>query len=336
MRIAINALGAHGGEAHFLRKSIEALAALRPGPEMVILAGENGSVASRGMEVVRIESPSEIAAAARAAKVDVLFAGLDPAVEASLPVVLNVMQLYDLRHHAQGKGLFGANPLRTAKQVAAHARAVVVPSDFMRREALEVLGVTLERIVVAPLGVDESFAHPQACIVEKPYFLFVGRICERKNMPVLLEAFRRVQDDMPHSLIIVGEPGTNEPESWGPRVVRIDRVGTAQLAGLYQHADLVLSTSKYEGSGVLALEALKAGARVAVGRVGGIPEVAGDAPMYIVPDNVDSVAGVMRRSATEATADRERRARLGKQMSTGWAWEKTARQLMTAFRKAVS
>jgi glycosyltransferase involved in cell wall biosynthesis len=117
--------------------------------------------------------------------------------------------------------------------------------------------------------------------------------------------------------------------------VRIDRVGTSQLAGLYQHADLVLSTSKYEGSGVLALEALKAGARVAVGRLGGIPEVAGDAPIYIVPDNADSLAGAMRRAVTEATADRDRRARLGKQLSAGWAWEKTARQLMTAFRKAV-
>ena len=196
------------------------------------------------------------------------------------------------------------------------------------------LGVTLERIVVAPLGVDDAFAEPHATIVEKPYFLYVGRIGPRKNMPVLLEAFRRVQDDMPHSLLIVGEPGEDEPEAWGPRIVRIDRVGTAQLAGLYQHADLVLSCSSYEGSGVVALEALKAGARVAVGRIGGIPEAAGDAPMYIVPDNVDSVASMMRRVATEPTADRERRAKLGKQLSAGWSWGKTARQLMTAFRKA--
>jgi hypothetical protein len=53
-----------------------------------------------------------------------------------------------------------------------------------------------------------------------------------------------------------------------------------------------------------------------------------------VQDNADSVTGMMRRVATESTADRERRAKLGKQLSTGWSWDKTARQLMSAFRKA--
>ncbi len=335
MKIAFSAFGARGGEWHFLRKSIEALAAFRPGPEMLVLAGEDDARDVRGAEIVRIASAAQAGPAARDAGAGLLVAGLDGgALDAGVPLVLNIMQLYDLRQAISGKGLFASSPLRTAKQIAAQARVVVVPSEFMKREVLEVLGVTLERIVVAPLGVDEAFAEPHATIVEKPYFLFVGRISKRKNIPVLIDAFRRVQDDMPHSLIIVGESGDDEPEAWGPRIVRIDRVGTAQLAGLYQHADLVLSPSSYEGSGVLALEALKAGARVAVGRVGGIPEAAGDAPMYIVPGNVDSVAGMMRRVANEPTADRERRAKLGKQLSTGWAWEKTARQLMTAFRKA--
>jgi len=335
MKIAISSFGVRGGELHFLRKSIEALAALRPGPEMLVLAGEGDARDIRGAEVVPIASAAQAGLAARRAGADLLFAGIDNgALDAGLPVALNIMQLYDLRQAGSGKSLFAASPLRAAKVIAAQARAVAVPSEFMKREVLEVLGVTLDRIVVAPLGVDEAFAEPHATIVEKPYFLFVGRISERKNIPVLLEAFRRVQDDMPHSLLIVGEPGIDEPESWGPRIVRIDRVGTAQLAGLYQHADLVLSPSSYEGSGVLALEALKAGARVAVGRVGGIHEVAGDAPLYIVPDNVDSVTGMMRRAVTENTADRERRAKLGKQLSTGWSWEKTARQLMSAFRKA--
>ncbi len=336
MKIAFSAIGTHGGEAHFLRNSLSALSALRPGPEMLVLAPEDRVRDFRNVEVIPVASAAQVGPAAKKAGADVLFATMDGvAPDAGLPLALNVMQLYDLRQNGHGKGLFGANPLKTAKLIASQARAVVVPSEFMKREALEVLGTTLERIVVAPLGVEDAFAEPHQTIVEKPYYLFVGRTTARKNLPVMLEAFRRVQDDVPHSLIVVGEPGEAEPSEWGPRVVRIDRVGTSQLAGLYQHADLVLSPSRYEGSGVLTLEALKAGARVAVGRIGGIPEAAGDAPIYIVPDNADSLAGAMRRAVTEATADRERRARLGKQLSTGWAWEKTARQLMTAFRKAV-
>jgi glycosyltransferase involved in cell wall biosynthesis len=337
MRVAINTVGVRGGEAHFLRKSLEALAALRPGPDLVILAAGGRPAGFGGFEMIEIAGSAQAPGAAKKAGADLLFSAIEGlAPDSGFPLALYMLQLYDLRKQSQAKGLFGASPLRAAKNVAAQARAVVVPSEFMRREALEVLGVTLEKIVVAPLGVDEAFAQPHATIVEKPYFLYVGRISERKNLPVLLEAFRRLQDEMPHSLLIVGEPGEAEPASWGPRIVRIDHVGTAQLAGLYQHADVVLSASTYEGSGVLALEALKAGARVAVGRIGGIPEVAGDAPMYIVPDNVDSVTGMMRRCAQEGPQDRERRAKLGHQMSTGWAWEKTARQLMTAFRKATA
>lgn len=336
MKVAINTVGVRGGEAHFLRKSLEALAALRPGPELLILADGERPANFGKFETIAITGPAQAPAAAKSAGADLLFSaieGLTP--DSGFPLALFALQLYDFRKLLLSKALFGASPVRAAKTVAAQARAVVVPSEFMRREALEVLGVTLEKTVLAPLGVDEAFAQPHVSIVEKPYFLYVGRISERKNMPVLLEAFRRLQDKLPHSLLIVGEPGDDEPASWGQRIVRIDRVGTAQLAGLYQHTDVLLSASTYEGSGVLALEALKAGARVAVGRIGGIPEVAGDAPMYIVPDNVDSVTGMMRRCATEGASDRERRAKLGRQMSTGWAWEKTARQLMTAFRKAV-
>ncbi len=334
MKVAINTIGVRGGEAHFLRKSLEALAALQPGPELLLLVeGERPSTYGK-FETIAIAGAAQAPTAAKNAGADLLFSAIEGlAPDSGFPLALFVMQLYDFRKLSHSKALFGGSPLRAAKNIATQARAVVVPSEFMRREVLEVLGVTLEKTVLAPLGVDEAFAQPHASIVEKPYFLYVGRISERKNMPVLLEAFRRLQDELPHSLLIVGEPGDDEPASWGPRIVRIDRVGTAQLAGLYQHADVVLSASTYEGSGVLALEALKAGARVAVGRIGGIPEVAGDAPMYIVPDNVDSVTGMMRRCATENIGDRERRAKLGRQMSTGWAWEKTARQLMTAFRK---
>ena len=67
-------------------------------------------------------------------------------------------------------------------------------------------------------------------------------------------------------------------------------------------------SSVTEGLGTSILDAMACGKAVVGTRTGGIPEVAGDAPMYIVPENVDSVTGMMRRVATESTADRERRA----------------------------
>jgi glycosyltransferase involved in cell wall biosynthesis len=267
---------------------------------------------------------------------EVFFTGLDQVPEnLHIPYVLYVLQLYDARQDESGKKLFGPSRLKAMRHAAAHAAAVVVPSEFMRREALDLLGVTLERVVVAPLGVDEVFATKQPCIVQQPYFLFVGRISKRKNIPMLLEAYQRLRNELTHDLVIVGHPSEDEPDNWGPGIVRIDRVGTSQLAGLYQHSDLVIVPSRYEGSGVLVLEALTAGGRVAVGRIGGVTEVAGDAPIFINPESTDSLVAAMRRAVTETPSDRERRKKSSRQVTVGWSWEKTARQLTTAFRKAV-
>lgn len=339
MKVAINvggmAPGAGGGEEHFLRRSIQALSLLQPAPPMVLLTHEGNDIGYEPLQSISYPAGGGLSSALAQSGAEVLFAHLDDVTDdPGIPYVAFVMQLYDLRQQQSAKKLFGAAPLKSAKHAAANAGAVVVPSEYMRRELLEVLGVSLERVVVAPLGIDDTFAAPQACIVQQPYFLFVGRIGKRKNIPMLLEAFQRLRGELPHDLVIVGHPSEDEPANWGPGIVRIDRVGTAQLAGLYQHSDLVICPSRYEGSGVLVLEALKAGARVAAGRIGGVAEVAGDAPIYFNPESVDSLVAAMRRAATETEGDRERRKRSSKQVSASWPWEKTARQLMTAFRKA--
>ncbi len=340
MKVAIHIAGktpgAGGGEEHFLRKSIEALAKLQPAPDITLLTDPENTGGYGPLKTIPVASARDVPKALAASGADVFFTGLDMAPESSpIPYVLYVLQLYDVRQSESGKKLFASSKLKSAKSAAANAAAVVVPSEFMRREVLDVLGVTLERVVVAPLGVDDTFGTQQPCIVQQPYFLFVGRISERKNIPMLLEAYRRLQDELPHDLVIVGHPSEDEPDNWGPGIVRIDRVGTAQLAGLYQHSDLVICPSRYEGSGVLVLEALKAGGRVAVGRLGGVAEVAADAPIYINPESTDTLVAAMRRAVHETPSDRERRRKSSKQVCAGWSWEKTARQLTTAFRKAV-
>ncbi len=340
MKIAIHIAGkkpgAGGGEEHFLRKSIEALAKLQPAPDITLLTDPENTGGYGALKTIPVASPRDVPKALSASGAEVFFTGLDMVPESCpIPFVLYILQLYDIRQAPSGKKLFGPSPLKAAKQAAADAAAVVVPSEFMRREVLDVLGVTLERVVVAPLGVDDAFTNEQACIVQQPYFLYVGRISERKNIPMMLEAYQRLRDELPHDLVIVGHPSDDEPENWGPGIVRIDRVGTAQLAGLFRHSDLVICPSRYEGSGVLVLEALTAGARVAVGRIGGVVEVAGDAPIFFNAESTDSLVAAMRRAASETPPDRERRRKSTKQVIQGWSWEKTARQLMTAFRKAV-
>ena len=65
--------------------------------------------------------------------------------------------------------------------------------------------------------------------------------------------------------------------------MRIQQCPENALAGLYQHCEAVICPSFYEGSGVTALEAMRAGAQLVAGRVGAIPEFAGNAPISAIP-----------------------------------------------------
>ncbi len=340
MLVAVNTLGIKpgwgGGEELYLREVLAQIGEIQRATEFVIITDADNFESFNGLERIKVKGPQGLSWAISKCEADALFSPMRTApLGSSVPQILLVMELYSLKEDKVSKRLFGQSPLKKAKETLAEAVAIVVPSEFLKRELLERFEVPLNKTVVAPLGVSEEFARPQNCIVEKPYFLVVGSITERKNIPMLLEAFDRVSSDFPHNLVVVGRPSELEPEDWGPRVVRIDRLGTTQLAGLYQHSDLVICPSRYEGSGVLVLEALKAGARVAVGRVGGIPEVAGDAPIFFNPESVDSLVGAMRRAVEEGEADRARRLRSAKQVTHDFTWENTALQTLSAFRRVI-
>lgn len=340
MLVAINTLGIKpgwgGGEEVYLRGMLAQIAKIQRATEFVLITDADNFDSFNGLERVKVKGPLGLSRAIFKCKADALFSPMRTAPRnSSVPLILLVMELYSLDEDKVPKRLFRHSPLKEAKELLTEAVAVVVPSEYLKRELLERFEVPLNKTVVAPLGVSDEFAKPQNCIVEKPYFLVVGSVSERKNIPMLLEAFDRVSSEFPHNLVVVGRPSEVEPEDWGPRVVRIDRVGIAQLAGLYQHSDLVICPSRYEGSGVLVLEALKAGARIAVGRVGGIPEVAGDAPIFFNPESADSLVGALRRAVGESAADRARRLRSAKQVTHDFTWENTALQTLSAFRRAI-
>lgn len=339
MRIAVNTVGMKpgwgGGEEVYLRGVLTELGEVQRATDFVVLSDAEDAGSFDGFERVKV-GPLGLSQAISKSGADALFSPLWNAPKTSpVPLIVLVMELFSLEEEKATKRFLAQSPLKEAREILRNAVAVVVPSEYVKREVLERFEVPLNKTIVAPLGVSEDFAKPQNCIVEKPYFLVVGSMSKRKNIPLLMEAFDRVASEFPHAMVVVGQPSESEPQDWGPRVVRIDRVGTAQLAGLYQHSDLVICPSLYEGSGVVVLEALKAGARVAVGRVGGITEVAGDAPIFFNPESADSLVGAMRRAVSEGPADRARRLRSAKQATHAFTWENTALQTLSAFRRAI-
>jgi glycosyltransferase involved in cell wall biosynthesis len=172
------------------------------------------------------------------------------------------------------------------------ARMVLTPSAAVAAEIAESYGLSPDRIAVTHLGVDADWydaAPPDADTRRRlglpaRYFVFVGNLEPRKNLPLLLAAYRALLADRPDApgLVLVG------PAGWGPRLdlagIPPDKVvftgyrADAELRSVVAGADAMVYPTTYEGFGLPPLEAFACGTPVIASDLPVIREVVGDDP----------------------------------------------------------
>lgn len=269
-----------------------------------------------------------LAKAAQRAGVDALFAPLGSA-PAGFPIPV---WLYIVDTRPWEPGGDQESQLKQAKRLCIESRAIVSPSEYTRRRCLEVFDVPLDKVVVAPPGVDAVFAEQHGAIVEKPYLVVVGDTCKTHNFPRVFKAIAQIQKETPYTLVMIGNPCTEEPPTWGPRGVRIEKCPDQQLAGLYQNADAVIFAALHDGSGQRVLEVLRAGGMAVAPNLGAIPEIAGDGPVYFNSESIESIARSLRRGIDEGKTNQEQRRRAAKRAAE-FTWEKCAWKALSAFKR---
>jgi alpha-1,3-rhamnosyl/mannosyltransferase len=132
----------------------------------------------------------------------------------------------------------------------------------------------------------------------------VGTIEPRKNLGVVLEAWRLLRDRNPETppLVIVGKVGW-KAESILPQldqavaaglVIRPGYLRLAELLGLYQGSEVVVFPSVYEGFGLPVVEAFQAGKPLLASDIPVLREVADDAAMFAPPHDPEAWARALR------------------------------------------
>jgi glycosyltransferase involved in cell wall biosynthesis len=228
---------------------------------------------------------------------------------------------------------------------ARRADMIIAISRFTSDEVHRVLHVPYERMRVTLLAADDLRIPPAERDAEAlarlgvhpPYVLAVGAADRRKNLGLLERAMPRVAAAFPQTTLVLAGPRRGRAQRRGdPSWQRtLGFVSEEDLVTLYRGARVVVAPSSYEGFGLPVLEAMQLGAPVICARASSLPEAAGDAAVYVEPDDDAALAREIGRIIGSEEVFRSlREASLAQ--SARFSWDETARLTLAAFDDAVA
>jgi len=182
--------------------------------------------------------------------------------------------------------------------VIKRADAIITISNSSKREILNYFPKVEEKLEVIPLGVESVFS-VDVNIEKKRQILYVGSLNERKNFRAVLEAFSLLEIDC--QLIMVGSMSKNftldskssqvlNAAKKNNRIIFKEHIERTELIALYNTATLLIFPSFYEGFGLPPLEAMACGTPVITSNISSMPEVCGDAALYVDPYSIKDIA----------------------------------------------
>jgi glycosyltransferase involved in cell wall biosynthesis len=219
---------------------------------------------------------------------------------------------------------------RKYENAAATCDVVFVNSAFTGRDVVATLGVPEERIRVAHPAPKEVYGPDgPAADLGAPYVLTVATLEPRKNLQVLVEAHRLLEDDL--QLAIVGAEGWGEqPLLDGPRIRRLGFVSDEELARLYRGAEVVAYPSRFEGFGIPVIEAMACSVPVVASAHPSLDEACGDAAVRADPEDPAAFAAGIAR----ARGERERRTALGLDHVKQFSWRSVGEIFLRGYEEA--
>src|SRR2546426_2797917 len=243
-------------------------------------------------------------------------------VRCRIPAVVTIHDLSFERNPALMGKKDAAVFKRVVPRAARQATRVLTVSERSKHDLEELYGLSPERIVVTPNGVDPVFSPGDIGVPGRDYLLCVGVVEPRKNQRAALAAAQEV--GMP--LVIAG-PANDQALAveLRRRGARVDGyVDTPRLVELYRGAACLIQASLHEGFGLPVLEAMACGTPVVTVPEPALLEVVGRAAI-VVPE--DELAAGIR----QALAQHDRLSYAGLERARAFSWQACAEKTLAVY-----
>lgn len=214
------------------------------------------------------------------------------------------------------------------------ARVIFTVSHYSKKELVQYCHIPDARLHVVYEGCDhinriasDPGVFKKFDIGDVPFLISVGSHALHKNFSILDEAAARLPADT-LEFIIAGGTFTrwfNAGTGAAPGNVRkLGYVTEGELKALYQKALALIIPSYYEGFGLPPLEAMACGCPVIASNTASLPEICGEAALYINPDRPEDLV----KRIEELLEDKCTRVELsekGTAQAEKFTWSSTAR-----------
>ena len=234
---------------------------------------------------------------------------------------------------------------------ATNATRIATVSEYSQKDIAETYSIPLEKIDVVYDGAhnnyrphtdEEKTAIRSRYTDGKPYIIFISTILKRKNLANLLKAFDKMKEDWNElRLVVVGSRVWWQDEladaydnmRHQSDVIMPGHVEPADLSALLSASEMLVYPSYFEGFGIPILEAMYAETAIVASKTTSMPEVGGDAVLYIDPHNPEDIAHAI--SSLRDDSLRQKMIERGRIQRTKFSWERTSNLLWDSMMKTI-
>jgi glycosyltransferase involved in cell wall biosynthesis len=220
-------------------------------------------------------------------------------------------------------------------------------SDFSKNDLIKTYALPETKIIVVPNGCNPQYQKALGKDIEiakhkftdsMPYFIFIGSMFPRKNILRLMNAFnlfKKINNNSSHKLLLVGFETFMKNDylelkstlEFGDHIIFCGRVEDIKtLNALLSGAEALTYISLFEGFGIPCLEAMNAGCAVIASNTSSLPEVCGDAAIYVDPLSEAQIANAMVEIVNQPEL-KESLITKGFARASNFSWEHTAENI---------